>query len=64
MELFNSVLLSELIMNFETRLEQIFKQLELFRLPVERGHRCRQRLSQFGNPVYVVVESCRIVVIC
>ena len=39
MELVDSVLLGQLIMNFETRLEQVFKQLELFRFPVERGHR-------------------------
>ena len=64
MEVVNSLLLSQLIMNFETRLEQIFKQLELFRFPVERGHRCRKRLWQFGNSVNVVVETCRIVVIC
>ena len=64
MEVANSVLLSQLIMNFETRLEQIFKQLKLFRLPVERGHRCRKRLCQFRNSVNVVVEICRFVVIC
>ena len=63
MEVVNSVLYSQLNMNFETRLEQIFKQLELFRFPVERGHRCRERLLQFGNSVNVVVETCRIVVI-
>ena len=64
MEVVNSVHLSQLIVNFETRLEQIFKQLELFRFPVERGHRCRERLWQFGNSVNVVVEICRIIVIC
>ena len=64
MELVNSVLLSQLIMNFETRLEQIFKQLELFRFPVERGHRCCKRLWQFGYSVNVLVEICKIVVIC
>ena len=42
MELVDSVLFSQLIMNFETRLEKVFKQLELFRSPVERGHRCRK----------------------
>ena len=38
----DSVLLSQLIMNFETRLEKIFRQLELFRFPVERGNRFRE----------------------
>ena len=42
MEVVDSVLLRQLIMDFETRLEQVFKQLELFRFPVERGHRCRK----------------------
>ena len=42
MEVIDSVLLSQLIMIFETRLEQIFKQLELFSFPVEGGHRCRK----------------------
>ena len=36
MEVVNSVLLCQLIMNFETRLEQIFKQLELFRFVLKR----------------------------
>ena len=40
MEVVDSVLLGQLIMEFETRLEQVFKQLELFSFPVERGHRC------------------------
>ena len=64
MEVVNSVLLSQLIMNFETRLEQIFKQLELFRFPVERGHRFPKRQWQVGNSGNVVVEICGIVVSC
>ena len=64
MEVVISVLLSQLIMIFQTRLEQILKQLEIFRFPVERWHRCRKRLWQFGNSVDVVVEISRIVVIC
>ena len=64
MEVVNSVLLCQLILNFETRLEQIFKQLELFRFPVKRRHRCRKRLWQFGNPINVVMKFCRIVVVC
>ena len=42
MELVDSVPFSQLIMKLETRLEKIFKQLERFRFPVERGHRCRK----------------------
>ena len=42
MEVIDSVLFSQLIMDFEGRLKEIFKQLELFRFPVERGHRCRE----------------------
>ena len=42
MEVVNSVLLCQLIVDFETRLEQIFKQLELFRFPIKRWHRCRK----------------------
>ena len=64
MEVVDSVLLGQLIMNFETRLEKIFKQLELFRFPVERGHRCRKGLRQFGNSVNIVMQFCRIVVVC
>ena len=42
MEVVDSVIFSQLIMDFEARLEKIFKQLEVFRFPVERGHRCRE----------------------
>ena len=64
MEVIDSVLFSQLIMNFETRWEKTFKQLELFRFPVERGHRCRKWLWQFGNSINIVRKICRIVVIC
>ena len=64
MEVVDSVLLCQLIVNFETRLEQIFKELELFRFPVKRRHRCRKWLCQFGNPINFVMELCRIVVVC
>ena len=42
MEVIDSVLFSQVIMKFETRLEEIFKQLQLFKFAVERGHRCRK----------------------
>ena len=64
MEVVDSVLFSQLIMDFEARLEKIFKQLELFRFFVERGHRCRKRLWQFGKSPNIVMEICRIVVVC
>ena len=60
----DSVLFSQLIINFKACLEKIFKQLELFRSLVERGHRCRQRLWQFGISFNIVMEICRNVVIC
>ena len=37
MEVIDSVLFNQLFMDFEARLEKIFKQLELFRFPVGRG---------------------------
>ena len=51
-------------MKFEARIEEIFKQLKLVRFSVERGHRCRKRISQFGNSVDIVMGICRIVVVC
>ena len=53
MEVVDSVLLSQLIMYLEARLEKIFKQLEIFRFPVERGRRCRERLWQLVNSVNI-----------
>ena len=47
MEVVDSALFSQLVMNFEAGLEKIFKQLELFRFPVKRGKRCREWLWQF-----------------
>ena len=64
MEVIDSVHFSQLIMDFEARLEKIFRQLQLFRFPVEGGHRCRERLCRFGNSVHVVMGICRIVVVC
>ena len=42
MEVVDSVILSQLIMNFEARFEEIFKQLKILRFPVERGHHCHE----------------------
>ena len=64
MEVIDSVLFSQSSMDFESFLEKIFKQLEPFRFPVKRGHRCRDRLWQFGNSVNVVMEICSIFVVC
>ena len=64
MEVVDSVIFSQLNANFETRLEKIFKQLNLLRFPVERGHRCRELLWQFEKSVVIVMQSWRIVVDC
>ena len=64
MEVVDSVIFSQLIMSFETRLEQIFKPLKLLRFPVERGNRCRERLWQIGSSVDIDMELSRIVVVC
>ena len=50
-------------MKFEARLVKIFKQFELFRFTVERGHRCRELLWQFRNSGKIVMEICRNVVV-
>ena len=50
-------------MIFEARLEKIFKQLNILRFPVKRGHSCGEWLWQFGSSVDVMKVS-RIVVIC
>ena len=50
-------------MDSEARLEKIFKQLELFRFTVERGHCCRNWLWQFWSSVNKVLEICRINVV-
>ena len=63
MEVIDSVIFSQLIMNFKTRLEQILKQLKLFRLPVERGHRCRKWLWHYGNSVDFIMKIRRIVAV-
>ena len=51
-------------MNFEARLEKIFKQLKLLRFHVERGHRIREGFWQFGKSVDIVKEFFRLVVVC
>ena len=52
MEVVKSILLKQLIMNIEARLEEIFKQLELFKFAVERGHSCE---SDFGNLEFLLI---------
>ena len=47
MEVVDSVLFSQLNMDFEARLEKIFKQLEIFRFLIERGHHWGE--LDFGN---------------
>ena len=58
MEVVDSILLSQLIIDFEAGLEEIFEQFEFFRFPVEREHRCRKSFWQFGNSVDIFMEIC------
>ena len=44
--------------------KKIFEELKLCRFPVKRGHRCRERFGQFGKSVDIVMEICRIFVVC
>ena len=64
MEVVYSVILSQLIVSFEACFEKIFKQLKLFRFSVERGHWCSGRLWQFGKIVDIIMNVCRLVVVC
>ena len=64
MEVVDSVLFSQLNMDFEARSKKIFKPLQLFKFPVELGHHCQEWLWQFGSFVNIVMEICRIVVVC
>ena len=40
MEVIDSVIFGQLIIDFETRLEEVFKELKFLRFPVKYGHRC------------------------
>ena len=51
MEVIDSVLFSQLIMDFEACLEKIVKQLQLVGFPIERRHHCLERFSQLGSSV-------------
>ena len=62
MEVVDSVIFSQLILNFEARLKKIFKQLKLLRFLVKRGHRCAKWLWQLGNSVDVTMKVCSIVI--
>ena len=60
-EVVDSLIFSQLIMNFEARLE---KQLILLRFAVKRGHRSGERFSHLGNSVDIFMKISRIVVVC
>ena len=51
-------------MIFDAPLEEVFKHLNFFRFPFERGHGCRERFWLFGNSVDIDMETCRFVVVC
>ena len=61
---FNSVIFSQLFVKFESHLEKIIKEFKHFRFPAKLGHRYGEQIWQFGNSVDIVMEICRIVVIC
>ena len=63
MEVVDSVTFSQLIVNFEVRLEKVLKQFKVLRFPVKRGHRFGKWLWQFGKSVDVNMKICRVVVI-
>ena len=64
MEIFDSVIFSQLTTKFEARLEKTFEQLKHLRLLVESCHRCGERFWQFQNSVDTVKKTCRKVVVC
>ena len=64
MEVVDSVIFSQLIVNFEACLDEIIKQLKLFEFPGKRAHLCRERFWQSGNFVEIVMKICRIAVVC
>ena len=57
MEVTDSVIFGQLIVNFEARLEKLFKQLKFLRFPVKREHRCSEGFRHFRDFTDVVVES-------
>ena len=63
-EVVDSVIFSQLIVNFEVHLEKVLKQLTLLRFPVKRGHRCGGRFWQFGSSFGILTKVCRFVVVC
>ena len=60
MEVLESVIFSQLFLNYEARLEKVLKQLKFRRLPVKRGHCCGERFWQFGDYVDNVMEFFRV----
>ena len=64
MEVVDSVIFSQLIVNFEARLEKITKYIKHLRFRVKCWHSYGERLWQLGNSVDIVMKTCRIVVVC
>ena len=38
-------------------MEEIFKQLKLFRFPVQRGHRCRERFGKLEILLILLLQN-------
>ena len=59
-----SVFFCELVGNFQTSLEEIFKQFKLFWFPIKKRHCCLDGFGHFLYSVKVVVEIGKIAVTC
>ena len=63
-EIVDFVIFIQLVVDFQTRLEKIIKQLKLLRFPVKRGYRCDWWLWQLEYLVNTVLKTCTVAVIC
>ena len=64
MEVIDSVIFGQLIVDIETCLKEVFKELKFLSFPVKCGQRCCLWLWQFGSSVDIIVKVRRIVIIC
>ena len=63
-EVIDSVIFSQLVVDFEACLEKIINQLRLLLFPVKRGHCSGKWLWQLGNSVNVASKVCIIAIVC
>ena len=63
MEVVDSVIFSQLIVQFKARLEKITKDIKRLRFSVKCWHRYWKRLWQLGNAVDIVMKIYGIVVV-